>query len=68
MARRDLTVTVPDLSGKLAVVTGSNSGLGLGLATRLAAAGADVIDGNPQPRQGRSRRSSRSAPPCPTRS
>jgi len=35
-------VTVPDLSGKLAVVTGSNSGLGLGLATRLAAAGADV--------------------------
>jgi NAD(P)-dependent dehydrogenase (short-subunit alcohol dehydrogenase family) len=43
MARRDLAVTVPDLSGKLAVVTGSNSGLGLGLATRLAAAGADVI-------------------------
>ena len=37
------TVTVPDLTGKLAVVTGSNSGLGLGLATRLAAAGADVI-------------------------
>ena len=35
-------VTVPDLSGKLAVVTGSNSGLGLGLATRLAAGGADV--------------------------
>ena len=43
MARNDLTVTVPDLSGKLAVVTGSNSGLGLGLTTRLAAAGADVI-------------------------
>ena len=39
----DLTVTVPDLTGKLAVVTGSNSGLGLGLATRLAAAGADVV-------------------------
>ena len=39
----ELTVTVPDLSGKLAVVTGSNSGLGLGLATRLSAAGADVI-------------------------
>jgi NAD(P)-dependent dehydrogenase (short-subunit alcohol dehydrogenase family) len=36
-------VTVPDLSGKLAVVTGANSGLGLGLATRLSAAGADVI-------------------------
>ncbi len=40
---RERTVTVPDLSGKLAVVTGSNSGLGLGLATRLSAAGADVI-------------------------
>jgi NAD(P)-dependent dehydrogenase (short-subunit alcohol dehydrogenase family) len=37
------TVTVPDLSGKLAVITGANSGLGLGLATRLSAAGADVI-------------------------
>jgi NAD(P)-dependent dehydrogenase (short-subunit alcohol dehydrogenase family) len=37
------TTTVPDLAGKLAVVTGSNSGLGLGLATRLADAGADVI-------------------------
>jgi len=43
MASDDLTVTVPDLSGKLAVVTGSNSGLGLGLTTRLSAAGADVI-------------------------
>ena len=43
MARNELTVTVPDLSGKLAVVTGSNSGLGLGLATRLSAAGADVV-------------------------
>jgi NAD(P)-dependent dehydrogenase (short-subunit alcohol dehydrogenase family) len=43
MARNDLAVTVPDLSGKLAVVTGANSGLGLGLATRLSAAGADVI-------------------------
>jgi NAD(P)-dependent dehydrogenase (short-subunit alcohol dehydrogenase family) len=43
MARNDLAVTVPDLSGKLAIVTGSNSGLGLGLTTRLSAAGADVI-------------------------
>ena len=30
-------VTVTDLSGKLAVVTGANSGLGLGLTTRLLA-------------------------------
>jgi NAD(P)-dependent dehydrogenase (short-subunit alcohol dehydrogenase family) len=40
---RNYAVTVPDLTGKLAVVTGSNSGLGLGLATRLSAAGADVV-------------------------
>jgi len=38
-----LFATVPDLSGKLVVVTGANSGLGLGLARRLAAAGADVV-------------------------
>ncbi|MBV9639356.1 MAG: SDR family oxidoreductase [Mycobacteriaceae bacterium] len=42
MACTALDATPPDLSGKLAVVTGANSGLGLGLATRLAAAGADV--------------------------
>lgn len=39
----DLVATVPDLSGKLVVITGSNSGLGLGLARRLSAAGADVV-------------------------
>ncbi|MGA7053677.1 MAG: SDR family oxidoreductase [Mycobacterium sp.] len=39
----DLVATVPDLTGKLAVVTGANSGLGFGLARRLAAAGADVV-------------------------
>jgi NAD(P)-dependent dehydrogenase (short-subunit alcohol dehydrogenase family) len=38
-----LVATVPDLSGRLAVVTGSNSGLGFGLARRLSAAGADVV-------------------------
>ena len=43
MARNELAVTVPDLTGKLAVITGSNSGLGLGLATRRSAAGADVV-------------------------
>lgn len=42
-AKPDLTLEVPDLSGKLAVVTGANSGLGLGLARALAAAGADVV-------------------------
>src|ERR1700757_1820079 len=39
----NLVAAVPDLSGRLAVVTGSNSGLGFGLARRLSAAGADVI-------------------------
>jgi len=40
---KDLVATVPDLTGKLAVVTGANSGLGFGLARRLAAADADVV-------------------------
>ena len=31
------------LSGKTAIVTGSNSGIGLGVATELAKAGADVV-------------------------
>ncbi|OIN79487.1 SDR family oxidoreductase [Mycobacterium malmoense] len=39
----DLVATVPDLSGKLVIVTGANSGLGFGLARRLSAAGADVV-------------------------
>ena len=41
MARED--VDVPDLTGKLAIVTGANSGLGFGLTGRLAAAGAEVV-------------------------
>jgi NAD(P)-dependent dehydrogenase (short-subunit alcohol dehydrogenase family) len=36
-------IRIPDLHGKLAVVTGANSGLGFGLTGRLARAGADVI-------------------------
>ncbi|OBI47361.1 SDR family oxidoreductase [Mycobacterium sp. E787] len=43
MVKPDLTLEVPDLSGRFAVVTGANSGLGLGLAKRLATAGADVV-------------------------
>ncbi|WP_433830773.1 SDR family oxidoreductase [Actinoplanes sp. CA-015351] len=42
------TVTIspmPVLAGRLAFVTGASSGLGLGLATRLAAAGAEVLLG-----------------------
>ncbi|MFC4532295.1 SDR family oxidoreductase [Sphaerisporangium dianthi] len=36
-------VSVPDLTGTLAVVTGASDGLGLGLAVRLARAGADLV-------------------------
>lgn len=42
MVKPDLALRVPDLRGRFAVVTGANSGLGFGLAKRLAAAGADV--------------------------
>lgn len=43
MARRTIDLAVPVLSGKRAVVTGGSDGIGLGIATRLAAAGAEVI-------------------------
>ncbi|AEE47033.1 SDR family oxidoreductase [Cellulomonas fimi] len=41
MAPRDLTV--PDLTGTRAVLTGGSDGIGLRIATRLAAAGADLV-------------------------
>ncbi|WP_404434482.1 SDR family oxidoreductase [Microbacterium lacus] len=37
------TFIVPDLTGKVAVVTGASDGIGTIIATRLAAAGAEVI-------------------------
>jgi NAD(P)-dependent dehydrogenase (short-subunit alcohol dehydrogenase family) len=43
IARSPIDITVPDLSGKRAVVTGASDGIGLGLAARLAAAGAEVL-------------------------
>ncbi len=36
-------IQIPDQSGTLAVITGANSGIGLGAAHRLAAEGAEVI-------------------------
>ncbi|MEV8398338.1 SDR family oxidoreductase [Streptomyces niveus] len=41
--RQAKEVAVPDLRGKLAVVTGASDGVGLGLAGRLARAGAEVL-------------------------
>lgn len=43
MPRRRPDITVPDLTGRRAVLTGGSDGIGLGIATRLAAAGAEVV-------------------------
>ena len=43
MPRTTIDVTIPDLSGKRAVVTGASDGMGVGIAERLARAGAEVI-------------------------
>jgi 2-deoxy-D-gluconate 3-dehydrogenase len=39
----DFAMTLFDLKGRVAVVTGGNGGIGLGMARGLAAAGADVV-------------------------
>lgn len=43
MPRAGIDITVPDLSGKRAVVTGASDGMGLTIAARLAGAGTEVI-------------------------
>ncbi|GCD18946.1 short chain dehydrogenase [Cellulomonas algicola] len=43
MARAPHDVTVPDLTGTRAVLTGGSDGIGLRIATRLAAAGAHLV-------------------------
>lgn len=43
MTPRPLTLPLPDLTGTRALVTGASDGIGLGIATRLAAAGAELI-------------------------
>ncbi|MFD3484757.1 SDR family oxidoreductase [Streptomyces sp. NPDC058665] len=52
MSRKHIDIAVPDLSGKRAVVTGASDGIGLGIATRLAAAGAEVLLPVRNPRKG----------------
>lgn len=43
MTRRQYDIDISDLSGKRAVVTGASDGVGLGIATTLAGAGAEVV-------------------------
>lgn len=43
MPRRSHEITMPDLNGRRAVVTGASDGLGLVIARTLAAAGAEVL-------------------------
>ena len=45
-------ITIADLSGQRAVVTGASDGIGFGIAMRLAAAGADVLLPVRNPRKG----------------
>src|SRR3954465_14523416 len=52
MPRTTIDITVPDLTGRRAVVTGASDGIGLGLATRLARAGAEVLLPVRNPRKG----------------
>ncbi|BCB74601.1 SDR family oxidoreductase [Phytohabitans flavus] len=43
MPRTRPDITIPSLTGKRAVVTGASDGVGLHIASRLAAAGAEVV-------------------------
>ncbi|MFD8540411.1 SDR family oxidoreductase [Streptomyces rubrogriseus] len=52
MPRRHIDITIPDLRDTRAVVTGASDGVGLGMAVRLAAAGARVILPVRNPRKG----------------
>ena len=43
MARKQIDITVPDQTGRRVVLTGGSDGIGLGIAARLAAAGAELV-------------------------
>lgn len=52
MPRGTIDIAIPDLAGRRALVTGASDGMGLGIAERLAAAGAEVILPVRNPRKG----------------
>lgn len=52
MSRSPIELSIPDLTGKRVVLTGGSDGMGLIIATRLAAAGADLILPVRNPRKG----------------
>ena len=52
MDRERYDIAIGDLSGRRAVVTGASDGMGLGIATELAGAGAEVIMPVRNPRKG----------------
>ncbi|HEY0215793.1 MAG TPA: SDR family NAD(P)-dependent oxidoreductase, partial [Cellulomonas sp.] len=52
MPRTTHDLTIPDLTGRRAVVTGASDGVGLRIATRLAGAGAEVVMPVRNPRKG----------------
>lgn len=56
MARTPIDLTLPDLTGTRALVTGASDGIGLGIATRLAAAGAEVVMPVRNPAKGKAAR------------
>ena len=43
MPRTPIDIAVPDLTGKLALVTGASDGIGFNIAARFARAGAEVV-------------------------
>ncbi len=52
MPRTPPDLTIPSLAGQRSVVTGASDGIGLRIATRLAAAGSDVVLPVRNPRKG----------------